>query len=34
MIEKLKVKLDITFIKFVIVGVVNTIVGTAVIFVA
>lgn len=34
MIEKLKAKFDITFIKFVIVGVINTVVGTAVMFVA
>ena len=34
MIEKLKGKLDITFLKFVLVGVVNTVVGTAVMFLA
>ena len=33
-IEKLKGKLDITFLKFVLVGVVNTVVGTAVMFLA
>lgn len=34
MIEKIKAKIDITFIKFVIVGVINTLVGTAVMFIA
>lgn len=34
MFEKIKNKIDITFIKFVLVGMVNTIVGTAVMFVA
>lgn len=34
MIEKIKQKIDITFIKFVIVGVINTLVGTAVMFIA
>ena len=34
MLEKLKSKIDITFIKFVLVGIVNTLVGTAVMFIA
>lgn len=34
MLEKLKSKFDITFIKFIIVGVINTLVGTAVMFIA
>lgn len=34
MLKELKSKLDITFIKFVLVGIVNTLVGTAVMFIA
>lgn len=34
MINKLKEKIDISFIKFIIVGVANTVVGTAVMFIA
>lgn len=34
MLEKVRDKLDITFVKFILVGMVNTIVGTAVMFVA
>lgn len=34
MLEKIKDKFDITFVKFVIVGVINTLVGTAVMFIA
>ncbi len=34
MLKKLKEKIDITFIKFIIVGVANTLVGTAVMFIA
>lgn len=34
MLSKIKEKLDITFIKFVLVGIVNTAVGTAVMFIA
>ena len=34
MLEKIKSKIDVTFIKLVIVGVINTLVGTAVMFIA
>lgn len=34
MLEKIKDKFDITFVKFMIVGVINTLLGTAVMFVA
>lgn len=34
MTEKLKDKFDITFIKFILVGIINTLVGTAVMFIA
>lgn len=34
MIEKIKNKFDITFFKFILVGIVNTVVGTAVMFIA
>ena len=34
MVEKIKNKFDITFFKFILVGIINTVVGTAVMFIA
>ena len=34
MLDKIKNKFDITFVKFILVGIVNTVVGTAVMFIA
>lgn len=34
MLEKIKQKIDITFLKFIVVGVANTVIGTAVMFLA
>lgn len=34
MLEKLKNKIDVTFVKFILVGIINTVVGTAVMFLA